>query len=105
MTLRKIFRIGQIAARRHRQDRFALTWMNTESVTARTAMAPELNSINRRADFDGEGARFGGTAIKESTKGHVSGSGQQEFAGILPYPPPVEFIGAKTNHLPNISWI
>jgi hypothetical protein len=105
VTLRKVLRIGQIATRRHRQNGFALTWMNAQRVAARSAMAPELNCINRGADFDGEGAGFGRTAVKKCAKDHVSSSGQQEFAGILPYPPPVKFIGAKTNHLPNISWI
>src|SRR5262245_52780242 len=79
MTLSKVLRIDQITARRHCQNGFALAWMNSECVTARTTMAPELNSVDRRADFNGKGARFSGTAIKKCTKGHVSGSGQQEF--------------------------
>ena len=47
--------------------------------------------------------RFGRPPIKEGASGHICKSRHQEFAWILPYPPPVKSLGAKTNHLPNIQ--
>ncbi len=103
VTLCEVLGFNQISARRHGENGFAHARMNSQRVAACAAMTPQLNRVERRADSHREGARFGGTAVKQSAKSHVSGPGQQEFAGILPYPPPVKFIGAKTNHLPNIS--
>src|SRR3569623_1398792 len=104
MTLRKILRIGQIAARRHGQDGFAAARMDAQRVAPRAAMPAQLNRINRGADFDGKRARFGGAAIKEGAKSHVRRSEGEDNARILPYPPPGKSALAKTNHLPNISW-
>src|SRR5258706_4684814 len=53
--------------------------------------------------FDEKSRGFGRPPIKEGASGHVCKSGEQEFARILPYPPPVKSLGAKTNHLPNIQ--
>jgi hypothetical protein len=55
--------------------------------------------------FDEKSRGFGRPPIKEGASGHVCKSGGQEFARILPYPPPVKSLGAKTNHLPNIQWL
>jgi len=56
-----------------------------------------------RAVLDQQSRRFVRPPIKEGASGHVCKSGDQEFARILPYPPPAESFGAKTNHLPNIQ--
>jgi hypothetical protein len=53
--------------------------------------------------FDEKSRRFVGPPIKEGASGHICKSGDQECARILPYPPPVKSLGAKTNHLPNIQ--
>jgi hypothetical protein len=56
-----------------------------------------------RAVLDQKTGGFGRPPIKEGASGHVCKSGEQEFARILPYLPPVKSLGAKTNHLPNIQ--
>src|ERR1700736_5666610 len=53
--------------------------------------------------LDREGQRFGWPPIEKCAKGHICRSEGQKFARILPYPPPLELLGAKTNHLPNIQ--
>ena len=53
--------------------------------------------------LDRECQRFGWSPIEKCTKGHVQRSERQKVAWILPYPPPLELLGAKTNHLPNIQ--
>src|SRR5260370_25789727 len=53
--------------------------------------------------FDEKSRGFGRPPIKEGASGHVCKSGEEKFARILPYPPPVKSLGAKTNHLPNIQ--
>src|SRR5437773_2916491 len=53
--------------------------------------------------LDREGQRFGWPPIEKCAKGHVYSSERQKGARILPYPPPLELLGAKTNHLPNIQ--
>ena len=103
MTLREVARVGDGAAWRHREDRFAIARMNTQRITARAAMPTQPNGEDLRTEFDRDGGRFGGTTIKEGAKSHVSRSGRQEVAGILPYPPPRKSLSAKTNHLPNIQ--
>jgi hypothetical protein len=63
----------------------------------------QSNRIDLRAVFDEKSRGFGRPPIKERASGHICKSGEQEFARILPYPPPVKSLGAKTNHLPNIQ--
>jgi hypothetical protein len=53
--------------------------------------------------LDQKSRRFVGPPIKEGASGHVCQSGEEKFARILPYLPPVKSVGAKTNHLPNIQ--
>jgi hypothetical protein len=53
--------------------------------------------------LDQKSGRLGRPPVKKGASGHVCKSGHQEFARILPYPPPVKSLGAKTNHLPNIQ--
>jgi hypothetical protein len=53
--------------------------------------------------LDQQSRRFGRTPIKEGASGHVSQSGEEKLARILPYLPPAKSVGAKTNHLPNIQ--
>src|SRR4051812_5201874 len=103
MAMRKLLGIGERAARRHGENSFAVAWMNAQRVAPRAAMPPQPYRIDLRAMFDEKARGFGGPLIEESAGGHVSKSGQREIAGILPYPPPVKSLGAKTNHLPNIQ--
>ncbi len=77
--------------------------MNSQRVTARAAVPSQSDRVDLRAMFDKKTRRFGGPPIKEGAGGHVCQSGEQEFARILPYPPPGKALGAKTNHLPNIQ--
>jgi hypothetical protein len=103
VTLREILGVGDGAARRHGEDRFAVAGMNAQGVAPRTPVPAQPNRIDLRAVFDQESGRFGRPPIKERASSHVCQSGEQEFARILPYPPPVKSLGAKTNHLPNIQ--
>ena len=103
VTLREILGVGQGAARRHGQDRFAVAWMNAQRVAARAAVPAQPNRVDLRAVLDQKSRGFGRPPIKEGASSHVCKSGEQEFARILPYPPPVKSLGAKTNHLPNIQ--
>jgi hypothetical protein len=41
-----------------------------------------------RAMLDQKSRGFGGPPIKEGASSHILESGEQEFARILPYPPP-----------------
>ena len=91
------------AARRHGEDRFAVARMNAQGVAPRAAVPAQPDRIDLRAVLDQRVERFGGPPIEERASGHVCKSGEQEFARILPYPPPVKSLGAKTNHLPNIQ--
>lgn len=84
MTLREVTGVSEISSRRHGENGLTCARMDAQCVSARPAMAAELNGIDGRADFDHEGARFGGATVKESTKRHVSRSGEREFTGILP---------------------
>jgi hypothetical protein len=77
--------------------------MNAQRISTRATMSPQSDRENLRSEFDGNGRWFVGTAIKKGAKSHVSRSGVQEVAGILPYLPPRKAVGAKTNHLPNIQ--
>jgi hypothetical protein len=77
--------------------------MDTQGVTPRATVPPQADRIDLGAVFDEKAGRFGGTPIKKCANGHFCGSKHQEIARILPYPPPVKSLGAKTNHLPNIQ--
>jgi hypothetical protein len=90
VKLRKVLGFHQSAARRHGQDRFAIGWMNAQRVSARAAMPAQSNCEELRAVFDDESRGFGGPPIEEGASSHVLESGEQEFARILPYPPPRE---------------
>jgi hypothetical protein len=103
VALREILRIGEIAARRHGQDSFTAARMNAQRISSRAPMPPQLNRVDRSANFDCKRARLGGTTIKKGAKSHVSRSEGENDARILPYPPPRKSTLAKTNHLPNIS--
>ena len=103
VTLREILGVGDSAARRHGQDGFAVARMNAQGVAPRATVPAQPDRIDLRAVLDQETRRFVGPPIKEGASGHVCDSGDQEFARILPYPPPVKSLGAKTNHLPNIQ--
>src|SRR5262249_6566847 len=103
MQLRELFRLRDRASRRHGQYRLAISRMNAQRVTTRTAMPAHTDRKDLRAMLDQESRRFVGAPIQERTSGHVSQSGGQEFARILPYPKPAKSPGAKTNHLPNIQ--
>src|SRR5467141_3783235 len=103
MTLREVLRVGDRATRRHGQDRFTIAWMNAQGVAARAPVPAQPNRIDLRAVLDQKSRRFVRPPIKEGASGHVCKSGEQEFARILPYLPPVKSLGAKTNHLPNIQ--
>ncbi|OIQ65907.1 hypothetical protein GALL_525300 [mine drainage metagenome] len=103
MALREILGVGDGAAWRHRQDRFALARMNAQRIATRAPMAAQPNRVDLRAMLDEKARRFVRPPIKKGASGHVCDSGDQEFARILPYPPPVKSLGAKTNHLPNIQ--
>src|ERR1700731_1836765 len=103
MTLGKIFGVGDRAARRHGQDRFTVAWMNAQRIAARAPMPAQPNRVDLRAVLDQKSGGFVRPPIEEGGSGHVFNSGDQEFARILPHPPPVKSLGAKTNHLPNIQ--
>jgi hypothetical protein len=77
--------------------------MDAQGVAPRATMPAQPNRIDLRAVFDQKSRRLVRPPIKEGASGHVSKSGEQEFARILPHPPPVKSLGAKTNHLPNIQ--
>jgi hypothetical protein len=77
--------------------------MNAQRITARATMAAQPYREDLGAVLDGKRVWFGGAAIEECAKGHVSSPSRQEVDGILPYPPPRKRLGAKTNHLPNIQ--
>jgi hypothetical protein len=66
-------------------------------------MPAQSHRIDLGAVLDQKSRRFVRPPIKEGASGHICNSGDQEFARILPYPPPVKSLGAKTNHLPNIQ--
>src|SRR6202022_4440498 len=103
MTLREIPGVGDRAAWRHGQDRFAVAWMNAQGVSPPAPVPAQPNRIDLRAVFDEKSRGFGRPPIKEGASGHICKSGDQKFARILPYPPPVKSLRAKTNHLPNIQ--
>src|SRR5271167_3326491 len=103
VTLCEILGIGDRAAWRHGQDRFAIARMNTQGVATGAPMAAQPNRVDLRAVLDEKARRFVRPPIKEGASGHVCDSRDQEFARILPYPPPGKSLGAKTNHLPNIQ--
>ena len=103
MAVRKLPGIVKRAARRHGENGFAVARMNAQRVAPRAAMPAQSYRIDLRAMFDEKARRFGGPLIKEGASGHVCKSGQRKVARILPYPPPVKSLGAKTNHLPNIQ--
>ena len=102
VALGEILGIHQRAARRQGQDGFAIARMNSQGIAPRPAMTSQADRIDLRAMLHQEPGRFGGTSIEECA-GHVSKSGGGGIARILPYPPPVKPLGAKTNHLPNIQ--
>jgi hypothetical protein len=77
--------------------------MNAQGIATRAAMPAQPNGVNLGAMLDCERQRFGWPPIEKCTKGHVYRSERQKVAWILPYPPPLELPGAKTNHLPNIQ--
>jgi hypothetical protein len=64
--------------------------MNAQRVSARAAMPAQSNCEELRAVFDDESRGFSGPPIEEGASSHVLESGEQEFARILPYPPPRE---------------
>ena len=84
MTRRKVFCFSERAARRDREDGFAVARMNSERVTTRSAVPAQPNRKELRPMGDDEGLRFVGPTIEESASGHVCQSGEQEFARILP---------------------
>ena len=84
MALRKILGVGERAARRHGQDRFAVAGMNAQGIAPRAPMPAQPDRIDLRAVLDQESGRLGGPPVKESASGHVCKSGDQEFARILP---------------------
>src|ERR1700692_3132044 len=77
--------------------------MNAQGVAARMPVPAQPNRVDLRAVLDQKTRGFVRPPIKEGACGHVCESGDQEFARILPYPPPGKSLGAKTNHLPNIQ--
>jgi hypothetical protein len=77
--------------------------MNAQGVTPRAAMPAQPDRVDLGAVFDQKSRGFGRPPIEERASSHVCESGEQEFARILPHPPPVKSLGAKTNHLPNIQ--
>jgi hypothetical protein len=77
--------------------------MNPERISSRTPMPAQANGENLRAMLDRKSRRFGWPPIKKGAKGHVCRSERQKDAWILPYPPPLELPGAKTNHLPKMQ--
>src|SRR5205085_9988600 len=56
-----------------------------------------------RAMLDDKSRGFVRPPIEEGASGHICKSGEEKFTRILPYPPPLKSLGAKTNHLPNIQ--
>src|SRR5262245_37835157 len=103
VELRELARLRDQAARRHRQDRFAVCRMDAKRVSARSSMPPQPDRKDLRAMLDQKSRGFGGAPIEERASGHICKSGEEQFARILPYPPPGKSLGAKTNHLPNIQ--
>src|SRR5262249_54558527 len=77
--------------------------MDAKRVSARASMAPKPDRKDLRAMLDQKSRGFGGAPIEERASGHICESGEEQFARILPYPPPGKSLGAKTNHLPNIQ--
>jgi len=71
MPLREIPGVGDSAARRDRQDRFAVTWMNSKRVATGAAMPAQSNRVDLRAVLDQESRRFVRPPIKEGASGHV----------------------------------
>src|SRR3954454_21138737 len=84
VALREVFCFGERAARRHGEDGFAITRMNSERVTARAAMPAQSNRKILRSMGDQEGLRLVRPPIEECASGHVCQSGGQESARILP---------------------
>src|SRR5205814_843978 len=99
----KFFGFRDGAAGRHGQDGLAVRRMDAQGVAARAAMPAQLDREELRAVPDLESRGFGRPPIQERARSHVWKSGEQQFARILPYPPPGKSLGAKTNHLPNIQ--
>src|SRR5947209_16241391 len=89
------------AARWHRQNGFAVGWMDAQRVPTRPPVPAQSNGEKLRAVFDQESRRFGGPPIEEGASSHVCQSGEEKFARILPHPTPTQSLRAKTNHLPN----
>src|SRR5437588_5198652 len=71
MTVGELLGVGQRAARRHGEDRFAVAWMNAERVAPRAAMAAQPDRIDLRSVLDQKARRFGGAAVKEGASGHI----------------------------------
>ena len=84
MTLREVLGFGECAARRDRQDGFAITGMNSECVTTRSAVPAQPNRKELRSMGDEKGLRFMRPTVEERASGHVCQSREQEFARILP---------------------
>jgi len=74
----------------------AVAWMNAQGVTTRAPMAAQPHRVDLRAVLDQKARRFVRPPIEEGASGHVCDSGDQKFARILPYPPPLKSLGAKT---------
>ena len=71
VTLRKLLGIDDGAARRHGQNRFAVTRMNAQGVAPRASMPSQSHRENLRAMLDENRMRFGGTPIEKCANGHV----------------------------------
>src|SRR5262249_17775158 len=103
VKLREILRLGKRTVRRHGEDGFAVGRMDAERVAARASMSPQPDRKDLRAMLDQKSRGFGGAPIPERAGSQFRKSGEEQFARILPYPPPGKSLGAKTNHLPNIQ--
>ena len=66
-------------------------------------MAAQPDREELRAMLDDKSRGFVRPPIEEGASGHICKSGEEKFTRILPYPPPLKSLGAKTNHLPNIQ--
>ena len=84
-------------------DGFAIRGMDAKRISARASVPPQPDRKDLRAMLDQKSRGFGGAPIEERAGGHICKSGEEQFARILPYPPPWKSLGAKTNHLPNIQ--
>src|SRR5205807_3705163 len=82
---------------------FAVRRVNAQGVAPPPPMPAQADRKELRAVPDQKSRGFGGPPIQEGASSHVGKSGEEKFPWILPYPPPVKSLGAKTNHLPNIQ--